>query len=122
MKAIVIVHGGAGSTSLDHSAERVPGCERAAEAGASSLSDGALAAAVAAVRVLEDDPDFNAGMGSTLTRDGTVELDAAVMAGDLSFGAIAAVPPVSAPISLALAVMRSNEHCFLSGEDRKSVV
>ncbi len=116
MRAIVIVHGGAGPTSADHSAERVSGCERAAEVGASSLSNGALAAVVAAVRVLEDDPNFNAGVGSTLTRDGTVELDAAVMAGDLRFGAIAAVPPVSAPISLALEVMRSSEHCLLSGE------
>lgn len=115
-KATVIVHGGAGTASADQSSERVSGCERAAKAGASALSNGALAAAVAAVRVLEDDPNFNAGLGSTLTRDGTVELDAAVMTGDLRFGAIAAVPPVAAPILLALEVMRSNEHCLLSGE------
>lgn len=115
-RAVVIVHGGAGLTAVDRLSVSVSGCEKAARAGARSLSSGALDAAVAAVRVLEEDPNFNAGLGSTLTRDGTVELDAAVMTGDLRFGAIAAVPPVAAPILLALQVMLSSEHCLLSGE------
>ena len=43
----------------------------------------ALEACVAAVKVFEDDEDFNAGRGSVLARDGTVEMDAALMCGQL---------------------------------------
>ncbi|TMB23063.1 MAG: isoaspartyl peptidase/L-asparaginase, partial [Deltaproteobacteria bacterium] len=70
------------------------GVARAVEAGWSVLAQrgGALEAAVAAVVVLEDDPHFNAGLGSTLTADGGIEMDASVMTGDtLAAGAVGAV-------------------------------
>jgi len=54
----------------------------AAAAGADILRAGgsALDAVVAVVRFLEDHPLFNAGVGSLLTTDGTVEMDASLMA------------------------------------------
>jgi len=66
--------------------------------------------------VLEDAPVFNAGRGSVLTSDGTVEMDAAVMCGrTLRAGAVAAVTTVRNPVSLARAVMESSDHALLVG-------
>lgn len=112
----VVVHGGAGlmdGTRLDAC---IAGVELAAKAGAESLGSGALAAAVAAVRAMEANPNFNAGLGATLTREGTVELDAAVMTGDLRFGAVGACPPVPSAIELALRVHEDGEYSLLVGE------
>ena len=59
------------------------GCARAADAGWAVLAAGgsALDAVQAAVVALEDDPLFNAGIGSSLTAAGTVEMDASLMDG-----------------------------------------
>ncbi len=76
----------------------------------------ALDAVVAAVRVLEDDPEFNAGTGSVLTRDGQVETDAAVMCGaTYRVGAVAAVPDLGCAVALARAVLDAGEHVLLVG-------
>jgi beta-aspartyl-peptidase (threonine type) len=69
----------------------------------------ALDAVEAAVRVLEDAPIFDAGIGSVLNHDGDVELDAAVMDGaTLRSGAVAAVRRVRNPITLARRVLESH--------------
>jgi len=115
----IVVHGGAGLYAEDRHAEARAGCLRAAEAGRAVLAGGgsALDAAQAAVRVLEDDPFFNAGVGAALTRAGTVELDAAVMDGrDLSFGAVAAMARARQPIDIARAVLDDGEHVLLCAE------
>lgn len=113
------MHGGAGDWSgrLD---EGQQGCQKAAERGAAVLSEGALAAVVEAVKELESNPLFNAGRGSCLTDQGTVELDAAVMTGDLRFGAVGACPPVSSAIEAALAVYREGVHALLVGEPART--
>ncbi|MEB2324909.1 MAG: isoaspartyl peptidase/L-asparaginase, partial [Sorangiineae bacterium] len=82
-EAGVIVHGGAGALPEDARALHAEGCVAAAEAAMKLLREGApaLDAVERAVRVLEDDPRFNAGTGACLTEDGHVELDAAVMRG-----------------------------------------
>ncbi|MEO6773011.1 MAG: isoaspartyl peptidase/L-asparaginase [Kofleriaceae bacterium] len=114
----IIVHGGAGAIEPERHARLREGVRLAASAGDAILAAGgpALDAVVAAVRVLEDDPEFNAGRGSALTRDGTVETDASIMCGATHrVGAVAAVPDLGNPIALARAVLDANEHAILAG-------
>jgi beta-aspartyl-peptidase (threonine type) len=114
----IVVHGGAGLVTAERFDRLRAGVRAAAEAGHAVLAaDGtALDAVVAAVRVLEDDPEFNAGTGAALTRDGTVETDASVMDGDTRrVGAVAAVPDLANPIVLARAVLDAGEHVLLAG-------
>lgn len=82
----IVVHGGAGWIRDEVVDAARAGCRRAADAGWQVLSRGgsALDAVVAAVVVLEDDPFFNAGRGSVLTRAGDVEMDALVVDGGKS--------------------------------------
>ena len=87
-------------------------------AGAAVLADGgaALDAVEAAVRVLEDAPEFNAGTGAALTADGRAELDAAIMDGRTrDAGAVAGVTRRRNPVSLARAVMEASPHVMLAG-------
>ena len=64
---------------------------------------------------MENDPVFNAGLGSCLTAAGTVEMDASVMDGRLHAGAVGAVRGVRNPIRLAAAIMRDGRHVMLAG-------
>ena len=119
----IIVHGGAGDRpdvpgAGPTEAERLEGVTRACAAGAEVLRRGGTAvdAVEAAVRLLEDDPSFNAGTGATLTAAGDVELDAAIMDGEtVRCGAVAVVKDVRNPISLARAVMERTHHVMLAG-------
>ncbi len=116
--SVIVVHGGAGRVAPERHDRLRAGVRAAAAAGHAILqADGsALDAAVAAVRVLEDDPEFNAGTGSVLTRDGTVETDAAVMDGATHrVGAVGAVPDLGCAIALARAVLDDGEHVLLVG-------
>ncbi len=115
----IVVHGGAGEDSPGERAARSAGVERAADVGAAALARGgtALEATVEAVAVLEDDPLFNAGLGSVLTQEGTVEMDASVMEGALlGAGAVAAARDVANPIRVALAVLREGREVLLVGD------
>lgn len=115
----VVVHGGAYSIPDDKAAASRTGCLLAAKAGLNVLLDGgtALDAVEAAIRVLEDDPVFDAGRGSCLTNAGTVECDAMIQRGDsLEAGAVACVSCARNPISLARAVMEKSDHVFLVGQ------
>jgi beta-aspartyl-peptidase (threonine type) len=81
----------------------------------------ALDAVEAAVRSLEDHPRFNAGRGSVLTSEGTIEMDASIMEGDrLACGAVASVTCVANPITLARHVMQSNRHVLMVGEGARA--
>lgn len=118
MSSAIIVHGGAGAVTDDRHARLREGVRRAAAAGDAILVAGgsALDAVTAAVRVLEDDPEYNAGTGSALTREGTVETDASIMDGaSQRVGAVAAVPDLGNAIALARAVLEANEHVILAG-------
>jgi L-asparaginase / beta-aspartyl-peptidase len=122
MQAIAI-HGGAGTVPrahLSHERERLyrDGLESALDQGYAVLEGGgsSLDAVTAAVRVLEDDPLFNAGHGAALTRDGAAELDAAIMEGrQMRAGAVASVRHVKNPIELARRVMEKSRHVLLVG-------
>lgn len=117
------VHGGAGSlprgslTPERESAYRA-GLERALRAGYQLLQDGraGLDAVETAVKVLEDDPNFNAGKGAVFNTDGEHELDASIMNGaDLRSGAVAGVHNTKNPISLARMVMERSAHVMMAG-------
>jgi beta-aspartyl-peptidase (threonine type) len=76
-----------------------------------------LDAVMTAVRMLEDDPLFNAGRGAGLTRDGTAELDASIMDGrDQRAGAVACVTRAKNPVELARRVMERSLHVMLVGK------
>jgi isoaspartyl peptidase/L-asparaginase-like protein (Ntn-hydrolase superfamily) len=116
----IVVHGGAGGLPRD--AERLErmrsGAAAAVEAGHAVLAAGgsALDAVEAAVVVLEDDPEFNAGRGAALTEYGRVELDASMMDGSTrAAGAVAAVRGVRNPIRAARAVLDEGRHVLLVG-------
>lgn len=118
-----MIHGGAGSmtreTLPEHEAQAARDALKAAlAAGGEILGGGGLAvhAVEAAVRVLEDDPCFNAGRGSVFTWDGGIECDAAIMDGrDRSAGAVAGVTATRNPVSLARKVMTDSAHVLLAG-------
>jgi len=118
----LMIHGGAGAMrrgqlrDADEQAGRA-GLAAALDAGAAILGaqGSALDAVEAAVRVLEDDPAFNAGRGSVFTWDGTIECDAAIMDGrEREAGAVAGVSATRNPVSLARAVMTESAHVLLS--------
>jgi beta-aspartyl-peptidase (threonine type) len=114
----LIVHGGTGAIDPARRDRLREGAQAGCEAGRAILAAGgtALDAVVAAVRVLEDDPELNAGLGSALTRDGTVETDAAVMDGRTQrIGAVGAVPDLGQAVRLARAVLDAGEHVLLVG-------
>jgi L-asparaginase / beta-aspartyl-peptidase len=117
------VHGGAGTierSKMTPQGEREyrAGIEHALQAGREILDRGgsSLDATEAAVRVMEDDPDFNAGKGSVFTSAGTNEMDAAIMDGKtLSGGAVAGLENVRNPIVLARTVMEKSKHVMMVG-------
>lgn len=109
---LVLAHGGQGSPA-SHS----DGPARAVERGYALLGEGRepLPAAIAAIEVLEDDPNFNAGTGANLRLDGkTIEADAAVMDDSGRFGAIAGVSGIRHPVRLAERVA-GTPHLLIAG-------
>jgi beta-aspartyl-peptidase (threonine type) len=114
----LIVHGGAWDipTALKPACDL--GVERALNRGWAILEKGgsALDACEQAIIELEDEPVFDAGIGSHLNRDGKVQLDAILMDGKtLKSGAVVAVERISNPIQLARAILEKSEHMLLSG-------
>jgi beta-aspartyl-peptidase (threonine type) len=120
----LVIHGGAGTIERSkltpkREHEYRAGIERALAAGYDILKRGgsSLDATEAAVRVLEDDPHFNAGRGAVFTNAGTNELDAAVMDGKtLKAGAVACLKHIKNPVSLARLVMEKSGHVMMDGE------
>ncbi len=111
----IICHGGAGT--IDDKAAYAAGLTEALEEGYRLLrqSANALEAVVAAVRIMEDNPLFNAGTGSDLTIEGLIEMDASLMTQDGRFGGVAGVWGVRNPILVAEKVMTDTDHLLLSG-------
>ena len=121
---VIAIHGGAGtimrsSMSLQKEAEYQAALTDIISAGQSILAKGgsALDAVTEAVRLLEENPLFNAGKGAVFTHEGTIELDASIMDGrDLNAGAVAGVKRVRNPILAARAVMEKSDHVMFIGE------
>ena len=119
----IAVHCGAGEAEWEHmtpETERAyhDGLERALAAGTAVLRRGgaSLDAVEAALRVLEDDPLFNAGRGAAFDEMGRNEMDAAIMNGaTLAAGSVASVRATKNPISLARAVMERTPYVMMVG-------
>ena len=120
----IVIHGGAG---VIEPAKMTPAREASYRAGLAAALDAGYAvlerggtsldAVIAAVRIMEDDPQFNAGRGAVLNHEGDAELDAAIMDGrGPRAGAVAGVLHVKNPIELARLVMDKSPHVMLVGE------
>jgi len=117
------IHGGAGpipaqALTPERDKQFRAALQLALDAGHEVLESGgaSLDAVTTAVRILENDPLFNAGRGAALTRDGAAELDAAVMEGSTQrAGAVASVRHVRNPVDLARRVMEKSRHVLLVG-------
>ncbi len=122
-KWAIVMHGGAGviersSMTPERDKAYRAGLDTAMHAVARVLDANGTAvdAVEAGLRVLEDDPLFNAGKGAVFTADGRNELDAAIMNGaTMDAGAVAGVTRTKNPISLAKAVMQKSPHVMLVG-------
>ncbi|HMC18286.1 MAG TPA: isoaspartyl peptidase/L-asparaginase, partial [Gemmatimonadales bacterium] len=120
----IVIHGGAGvidpaKMTPERAASYRAGLAAALDSGYAILERGgtSLDAVTAAVRIMEDDPQFNAGRGAVLNREGDAELDAAVMDGHgPRAGAVAAVRHVKNPVELARLVMEKSPHVLLVAE------
>jgi len=119
----IVIHGGAGTINQSMSDSlKLAYNNSLAEAlhiGEDILKNGgtSLDAIEKVLNYFENDPKFNAGIGSVYTSEGMHEMDASIMDGrDLSCGAVAGVKHVPHPISLARLVMEKTPHVLLSGE------
>ena len=123
-KFVLVIHGGAGTIlksqmSPEKEKAYTAALTEALEKGSAILNKGgsALNAVEASVRILEDNPLFNAGKGAVFTNEGKNELDASIMNGKtLEAGAVAAVTTIKNPVSAARAVMEKSPHVMMVGK------
>jgi beta-aspartyl-peptidase (threonine type) len=123
--AILLLHGGAGAIAADVENDTVTGLSSACDAGHARLGGGgsALDAALDAVSSMEaNEYAFNAGIGGAPTREGTVELDAAVMLSDGSTGAVAVVRNTPFVARLADRVRTETPHVLLAAHGAEALV
>lgn len=127
-RVVLLLHGGAGIRRADLTVEREKRSrdvlQQALQAGHKVIMKGgaSLDAVQAAIVVLEDAPEFNAGRGSVLNSDGFVEMDASIMDGATRrAGAVAAVKTVRNPIRLARLVMIETPHVLLIADGAESL-
>ncbi|MEZ9902468.1 isoaspartyl peptidase/L-asparaginase family protein [Vibrio breoganii] len=117
----IAIHGGAGTILRSKMSEQLKQemlavLEASVRAGYEVLqaNGDAADATIAAVKVMEDSPHFNAGKGSVLTHEESIEMDASIMHGKaLNAGAVAGIKGIKNPIELANAVMLNSDHVFL---------
>lgn len=122
MKYAIAIHGGAGSLPRNFNNEanlrRRATMETALKTGVAILEKGgtALDAVEQVVVLLENDPQYNAGVGAVFNAAGSHELDASIMDGsNRACGAVAGVSRVKNPISLARLVMTRSPHVLMAG-------
>ena len=117
-KPVIVVHGGAGTWQQERRKTGLAGVREAAKAGYDVLKRGgsALDAVEAAVESMEDNEVFNAGLGSTLTIDKRIEMEASIMDGKtLNAGAAGLLKDIKNPVHLARIVMENTDHVFVVG-------
>ncbi len=129
-KAAIAIHGGAGAITraqLSHEQEQhyIVALSNIIEVGQQILADGgsALDAVSEAVRLLEECPLFNAGIGSVFTAAGTHEMDACIMDGfSLNAGAVAGVSQLRNPVLAARLVLERSPHVLMIGAGAEAFV
>ncbi|MGM0371053.1 MAG: isoaspartyl peptidase/L-asparaginase [Halobacteriota archaeon] len=114
----VLAHGGAGRTPAEPAA-RQAALDSAVEAGVTA--ERPLDAVETTLRRLEDDPRFNAGVGSAVQSDGVIRTDAGLMTGEGQIGAAAAMTGVQHAASVARVVLAETPHVMVAG-DRASAL
>ena len=122
-KAVIAIHGGAGAItraqmSQEQELRYIQALSDIVDVGQKMLEAGesALDVVTEAVRLLEECPLFNAGIGAVYTRDETHELDACIMDGNtLKAGAVAGVSHLRNPILAARLVMERSPHVMMIG-------
>lgn len=101
-KPILVCHAGSASNPAYSDAT-----QRACLAGLDVIAqrNNALDAVIAATQILEDDERFNAGTGSNVRLDGSIQMDASCMTSNGDFAAIAAIENVKNPVAVAKKVL-----------------
>jgi len=120
----IVIHGGAGTILKENMTKELENAykeklEEAITVGYNILKNGGSSqiAVEETIKIMEDSPLFNAGVGAVLTNDERVSLDASFMRGsDLNAGAIAGSSYVKNPITAAIAVMEKSPHVFLTSD------
>ena len=123
-KIAIVIHGGAGTILKKNMTPELESAylqklEEAVKVGYQILKNGgsSQSAVEETIKIMENSPLFNAGVGAVLTNDETVSLDASFMEGAyLNAGAIAGSKYVKNPISAAISVMEDSPHVLLSSE------
>lgn len=118
----IVIHGGAGTILKENMTDELENAykeklEEAITVGYNILKNGGSSqiAVEETIKIMEDSPLFNAGVGAVLTNDERVSLDASFMRGsDLNAGAIAGSSYIRNPITAAIAVMEKSPHVFLT--------
>jgi beta-aspartyl-peptidase (threonine type) len=116
---VLLVHGGAWAIPDDVVEDHLRGVREAQAKGWSILEQGgtALDAVEETVAFMEEDEVFDAGRGSFLTSDGTVQLDALLMDGaTLRAGGVGCVEHIRNPIRAARKVLSESPHVYLVAE------
>jgi len=121
---VLVIHGGAGAIAKDKmtpelEAEYRTMLAEVTAAGYAVLEQGgtSLDAVETVIVLMEDSPLFNAGKGSVMTHEGTIEMDASIMdGGSGNAGAVAGVQTLRNPIRGARRVMTHSKHVLLSGD------
>lgn len=127
---VMAVHGGAGNLKLNKATSGKKAyytrlLQKTLDAGYRVLEKGgtSLDAVEASVRVMEDEPFFNAGKGSVLTSEGKNEMDASIMNGkNLNAGAVASTTTIRNPVSAARCVMEKSSHVLLVGKGAEEFI
>jgi len=113
----ILIHGGAGIQKSKRTNEITRSLRSAVSYGFDLLqrsSNEALDSVEAAVASMEDSGLFDAGVGSYLTIDKKVEMDASIMDGrDISAGSVGMVMGIKNPIKLARQIMEYTDHVMI---------
>jgi beta-aspartyl-peptidase (threonine type) len=116
----ILIHSGASKVRITKSSKKAKSISKSLRLSVSGGYDclkgegNAIDAVEAAVAGLEDSGIFNAGIGSSLTYDKQIEMDASIMDGkELSAGSVGMVQNIRNPVKLARLVMEHTDHVLI---------